>query len=264
MSEIMSYSEYLSIQITKPTPYIFTLGQPPHILYYFGVRHSYDANDPQYPTLRKQWQSFLTHADSRNSLVFIEAGRRLPLRESETEAIQRNGESGLMTYLAHKANIPVDCPEPDSTTEFLSLRKLYQADDILFYYTARVVAQYFRVTNPPPLEEYVRPYIERDKRTFGQEAGHWSWDYFTQRAKLLNAPGFDKSSEKFWRNVANPTIEGTIINEVTRSCSQFRDEHISSEIIKQFRSGKSLFITYGSTHAIMQEPYLRSQLEIRE
>lgn len=262
MSKVMSYDKYLQVQADKHVPYFFSLVQPPHLLYYLGVRHSFNTNDPQYPVIRNHWHNFLNEADANNSLVYIEAGQRITLRENESQAIELNGESGLMIYLAHKANIPVECPEPDKLTEFHALKELFNPDEILFYYTARVVAQYFRLINPPSLEKYVQKYIERDKKIFGQPAAHWSWNHFKELAKQYESPGFDKSSERFWKDISNPTIQGNIINEVTRTSSRLRDEHIANEIIKQFKSGKSLFITYGSSHAVMQEPYIKAQLKI--
>lgn len=259
MAEIMGYEEYLRSP-KKELPYVMQIGQPPHVLTYVGVQHSFDLTHPQFPKIKALWEAFVATVDPTNAVAFTEARVR-QITTSEEDGITHAGESGLVSYLGYKAGIPVACPEPDDQIEYAALLKQFSVDDILFYYTERVVAQYFRTPMTQPVEDYVDRYMARDKQKYGPATEHFTWEYFKKMMPDYGVTSFDPSTAEQWLQLGNPTINGTQSNRVARASSILRDQHIANQIIQKFNSGTSIFAVYGSTHVVMQESYLRTYLE---
>jgi hypothetical protein len=83
--------------------------------------------------------------------------------------------------------------------------------------------------------------------------------------EVIHCSLFDKAfslqDKDFFYHITNPvSADYSIINTVCRKASILRDLHIIDYINKLIKNGKNIFIVYGGTHAIMQEPAMRTLL----
>lgn len=53
----------------------------------------------------------------------------------------------------------------------------------------------------------------------------------------------------------------TVLNQVARATSQYRDAFMVSEIAKALETHKKIFVVFGASHAVMQEPALRELIQ---
>jgi hypothetical protein len=75
---------------------------------------------------------------------------------------------------------------------------------------------------------------------------------------MFNTP-FDPTDKVFLSSILDPRLETSIINRISAfDDSGLRDNYILDEIEKYWKKGLSIFIIYGHSHAVMQEPVLRS------
>lgn len=78
--------------------------------------------------------------------------------------------------------------------------------------------------------------------------------------KTIFDTDFSLEDKNFFFSIINPTKEKSIINKVSRTCSTFRNIHVTMEIEKLWNQGKNIFIVFGAGHLILQEPALRKLL----
>ena len=72
-----------------------------------------------------------------------------------------------------------------------------------------------------------------------------------------NVRTMDINDELFFYNITNPVVTDTIINNVCRQASMLRDQYIIASIDQLIQDGKNIFVVYGATHAVMQEPAIK-------
>jgi hypothetical protein len=105
-------------------------------------------------------------------------------------------------------------------------------------------------------------YAKMDK-----EVSEWEdFDFSLEAMKKVHVEffgiPFDQHDGRFFYNLIDPTQHKTIFNKISRIASEIRDRYIVREIEKYVQDGYSVFVQYGATHAVMQEPLLREVLYI--
>ncbi len=248
---LMSYSDYCAKK-RGPWPYIFSLEQKSQYLCYFGANHSVDPFDQQYVLLEETWNQFLAKTSASNCVVLVEGSlKRLAL--SREESIKECGaEGGFITFLAR--NIPeisIECPEPtqELTDEYLST--FFETDVIVYTRYAQAVLWAIRrhkTDSQLSMEKMLQDYsidVELMQKI---------------HERYFNEP-FNLNDELFFYSITNPALEISIINEVCRKSSIFRDLHCVSYMENLIEAGKNIFTVYGGTHAVMQEPAIRAVWE---
>jgi hypothetical protein len=255
---LMTYQKYNGLK--HSTPYTFTLNLGTNVLYYYGERHSYDPVHTQWDTEKVFWQSFLEKTTSSKRIVFVEGSKRT-VESDEVQAILKDGGMGFITHLANKEGIDTYCPEPDRTFERTELLKQFSKEESQYYYFARVVGQWNRKQEPKQdFEIYMNGFLEKDKKDTGWTNFDFSIEKMQEIHKMLFDTDFDKNNLEFFDTICNPTKTDTVINRVARASVEIRDIHIVREIEKYMRDGYSVYIQFGATHAVMQEPLLRELL----
>lgn len=255
---LMSYDEYHKIR--HNIPYKLLLKSGSNSLYYFGERHSFDPKNEQWIEEKEFWQDFLKNTTNQKRIIFTEGGIR-PVEESEEQSILKHGGMGLATYLASQENIDTYSPEPSEKYERNELEKNFSKEEIQYYYFARIVYQWGLKEEPKPdFEEYVKTYLDSDKK----ESGWYDFDFSLESMKkihnkLFNTP-FNEKDTDFFYNIINPVVLKTVVNKVSRMSSDIRDRYIVSEIKKYISEGYSIFAQYGCSHVVIQEPLLRELL----
>lgn len=251
---LMSYNEYQHKR--HSIPYVYTLETSGNHVYYFGESHSFDPEHPQWLGEKIFWNDFLKNTEGKKRIVFIEGGER-SISENEKEAIINYGGMGLATQLAHKADIRRLSSEPDEKYERSELEKNFTKEEIQYYYFARVVHQWHRKNPRPDFEEYMNRYLEDDKK----ESGWADFDFSLDAMKKIHSDifheEFDMNNVDFFSKASNPTKGISVVNAVSRGSSTIRDTYIVEQISKYVREGYSIYIQFGATHAVIQEPLLR-------
>lgn len=82
-----------------------------------------------------------------------------------------------------------------------------------------------------------------------------------EEVKVLFAKEFGVSlnlnDRKFFYDQVDPSQNNSVFNEISREADVIRDSTIVENILKLWNEGKSIFIVYGSAHAVNQERVLR-------
>ena len=253
----MKYEEYRKVG-KHPLPYYYKISEAHHFLYYFGANHSCDPDNEQYPLIKKFWHDFLNDTRKENCLVLVEGGKR-PLAQSEKEAIQAGSEGRFITHLAHQEDIPTDSPEPSPEVVYKELARGFSKDEIMYYQFAGVVYQWHRRQDKKPFEQYIQSYLERFEKETEWNDFDFSLDYMKDIHQKIFNTTFNKDDVGFFKKIVNPSLDKdlTNINKVAKTTSEIRDEYILRQIETLWHEGKNLFIVYGGSHAVMQEPALR-------
>lgn len=256
---IMTYEEYLRLG-RMPTPYFYFIKHGRQNLYYLGCPHCFNPEDSINSVIKHYWKDFLTQIQGDASLSLVEGGIR-ELRSSEEESILKDGEAGLVTYLSSIQNIECTSPEPGFEHETNTLLNEFSKDEILTYYFIRGVSQWNRLINKPSFEEYSKASLERYKKILNWGEIDFSVEGRVKTFQSLTGREFEATNYKLMTNFCNPTKTDNILNKVSRANSILRDRYIVSAIEKVWDSGKNIFVVYGKTHAIIQEPALKKALE---
>jgi len=242
--------KYQKLHETKyDYPYIYCINSSTNsqTLCFLGTHHIYDPYHPQIGKIKKSWFKFLKKKIDKNNCIVLTEGGIRPIESSEKDAILKHGEAGLMSFLSHKACIRNISPEPDEKFEIKELEKQFSKEQIEYYYFARTVLQWNKLKVKPEFNSYIRRYLDRDKLITGWENFDFSVSNLISIHNKRHDHDFDPTEcERCVYKFSNPSQ-----NPVASASSHIRDEHIVNEIIKLWEAGKSIFIVYGSGHAIV-------------
>ena len=253
---LMSFDKYNTLK--HKVPYLYSVKHREQYLYYFGSNHSRDSKNIQYEILRDFWQDFLKHANRKESVVFVEGGKR-EVCNTEIEAIAKGAEAHYITYLADRECIETFSPEPSEKHRFGELEKHFSKKEIAFYEFARMMLQWSRHHGEKPdFREYVGNSLKNDKTNSGWLDFDFSIEHMLEIQNQLFNRDFDENDASFYYDVTNPTATHSKINELSRfDDSNIRDTYILTKIEEYWKSGKNLFIVYGASHAVRHEPAIK-------
>ncbi len=252
----MTYEEYLKLP-RMPNPYFYFIYKNGMYLYYLGSHHCFDPQNSVIGVIKHYWNDFLSQAKGAPTISFIEGGTRHTYN-SEEECILKSGEAGLITYLSHLNNIECSSPEPSFEYETNELLRGFSKDEILTYYFTRNVSQWNRLVNKPDFEKYTTESLENYKKTLGWDDIDYSVKERIAVFEKLTGHKFIESDYELMTTFDNPMSTDNVVNRVSRASSILRDGYIVSRIKDEWDRGKNIFVIYGKTHAIMQEPVIRS------
>ncbi len=257
LTHIEEYERYKQLGEKKVSPYFYKIIKSNQFLSYIGSKHTFNPNDTQLKVIKKYWNEFLDETKEKNCVVLVEGGDR-PINSDDIEGslIRKEGESSFIAYLAYKSKIKYYSPEPDRKEEIKEMLKVFNREDIIYYYIARVVLQWNKLNPKPDFVEYISRYFKRYKEITGWKDFDFSMENFIRLHNERHKHKFNERDEKCFYHDSNP-----FTSEVCRMCGNIRDEHILNEILKLWEKGKNIFIIFGSGHAIKQERALRSILK---
>jgi hypothetical protein len=255
IKKLISFEKYSKIK--HEIPYLYTIKSNNQKLYYFGERHSRDPQDSQWIQAKEFWLEFIKNTANQKRVVFIE-GSKPSLRETEEKSIRECGGPGFITFLASQHNVDIYCPEPSKSYETSELLKQFQQEEVAYYYFARSMSGWGRMTEPKPkFEDYITRNLKRNKSEVGWTDFDFSIENMKNIHKNIFEKEFDKNDSDFFKSIVSPIKSETIINKIAKSCSNLRNEYILKEIEKCWNMGNSIYIHYGAGHAVMQEPAIR-------
>jgi hypothetical protein len=240
------------------TPYIYEIKNHGKTLFYFGARHTRDPKDPQFETLEKSLTNFISDCSKEKTIILIEGQTSKILLETFSENVEKFGESGAIAFWARQNGVPYFRPEPPLDHEITELLKDYTKEEIYYYYIARVIAQWHRLSIKEEISKYITPYIERYQKTLTWENFDFSLNNIKNIHQKIFGKEFDLNDANFFKIISNPTGTSTTINKVAASCSTIRNYYILDKINDYWQKGLNIFIVYGSGHAVAQEPVIKS------
>lgn len=252
--KLITFEEYSKIR--HNIPYSYVLGSSEQKIYYFGERHSRDPQDTQWRQAKKYWLEFLTNTNNLKRIVFVE-GNKLPIMNTEGEAIKKYGGPGFITFLASQNNVDIHCPEPERAYEISELEKKFPKEEIAYYYFARSTSGWNKMKGPrPQFEKYISQSFKKNKIESKWPDFDFSFENMKNIHKKIFRDEFNHNNPDFFKNIVSPIKSETKINEIARFCSNVRNIYMINEIQKYWDMGYSIYIHYGVGHAVMQEPTL--------
>jgi hypothetical protein len=240
---IMTFEAYRRTE--HPTPYIIQLSVPRGSLLYYGAAHVYDATHPQILDIQRRWAQFKpTYA--------LNEGGTPPVLDTVEETVGRNGEAGLVRWLAKQDAIPVETLDPTNAQLLAASAERFTPEEFKLSSVLRQVSQQNRRSEQfraSDLEAEVSrvPGMEGPPRTVAELE--------TSTTKLL--PMLTN-----WRAVPaewfDPAIDPpTWLNDLARFTSDYRDDFMLQRVITKLEQGHRVFAVVGATHVVMQERAVR-------
>ncbi len=265
LKSIMTAEEYG--RIWHEIPYKFVLRAGGKELHYFGSDHIKDQSSPIFSEIE---ESFLR---ANPEIVFVEgiAGATAEFEErikkmSRNEVIEKFGEPSFTLKLAAENGIDWWCPEPEWETFFEELLGHgFTKDEIFVWYVLRSLNQYNAKVHREGYEKYASGYIERIKRYTNWPDFNYTFEHAMCLGEKIIGNKIDVENMEF--NYVSPVPRAgrekheTVLNRVATASTLIRDRKIVSDIIKVFEKYNKVFIVYGASHAVMQEPALRKFFE---
>lgn len=243
--------------MTKNTiyPYFSLISTGNQCLFFLGTQHTFDPNNTQFKGLKKYWHQFLKKTQNSKKIVFVEGGiRPVDSIKSDKEAITQYGENGLITYFAFQSGIDVISPEPGFENEIMQLND-FSKKEAMYYYFARIVHQWQRIIEKPPLDEYLGGFAKRYEDITNWDDFDFSLDFFAKLHDQLHNHKFNQDKCTCFYDDSNPSK-----NLVAATVSHYRDLYLLAQILKNWYEGKSIFAVYGSGHEEKLRPILHELL----
>ncbi|MBI2475809.1 MAG: hypothetical protein HYV67_01025 [Candidatus Taylorbacteria bacterium] len=246
-SEVLKFAH--SFIIRRRSQYIFC----------FGAMHVYNPKHKQFPAIEKFWRKFLEATKGQKRIVFVEGGKR-PLACSRREAIEKGGEGDFTVWLAERVGVLVDSPEPPRGEERRNLEKQFSREDIELYYFTRYAYQWNRFSKKPPFADYINSFLKQDKHQSRWKKFDFSLENIETIFRKKFSRPFKSDDKNFFYSIINPHYTKTVINKVSKASGEIRDAYITKNIIKQWNSGKSIFLVYGNGHIPALKKYLVNKI----
>lgn len=229
-------------------------------LEYFGADHIFDPSNPQFKNIKGSFQSFLEGKNTSDVVVLVE-GSIPAVTQNIEQDIHNTGERGFIAHLAKEKGIEVACHEPDRALEMKYLLEHFQPEQIEYYYYLRGIRDYFRpgrIQSDTSFEDYSAQLLERHKQMFGKMNEFSDFDFSLENMKKIHknitGEGFDQTK----RLDIDPRRTGSVINNISKASSTFRDFYHVKCIEGYLTEGRSVFIVNGRDHAVVQRPALES------
>lgn len=253
------------------TPYTFQIKNERAALYYFGTHHSASPDDPVFETIHTQLISF------RPDIVFVEGMQSKRVNDeiertvaamSYAEAIERGGEPVYTVKLAMEHGVEWRCPEPEDEDLYAHLvsQRGFSRSHVAAWHLLQLLPQWQRRKE----EVNFKDYTNRFRELFAEKTQWPDFDYSYEYAMGVAAKVIGHQVKLHDREEAceltDPIPWGkshklwTVLNRVCQESSVYRDEEIVRQLGEHLGEGKRVFVVYGASHAVMQEPALHHVL----
>ena len=253
---LLTDEEYLQKFAGKhETPYIYELLRGNQALFYFGVRHSRKPDDPQWSQLADEWGKFIAATGEKRAIMF-EGGQIPTSTEERDEAIRKFGESGALLFIARDAGAELSWPDPTMAQEAEKLQTMFEAAQVAYFFFARSAGAWLRSGTMGTFDEVLtKAATATSARIPGAPADVGA--YSAIHKTIFGHPLESAQQEQLIRASA-PVYHDSVINDIARADSRFRNERIVTEVEKFWNKGYSIFMLFGAAHAVIQEPALRA------
>ena len=261
-----SFEDWDNLFKDKKISYCYEIKGKDQILFYFGANHSRDPKNHQFDKLRKYWKEFLNETSGQNCLVLTEGETKKPT-DNEEQAIIKYSESGLVSLLAKREGIEAKSADAGYAQTTPELLKQFSREEVIYHFFAQMIYIWSRMPlKNPDFENEASRFLNQYKEAVGWTDFDVSLDNMKKIHKKFFNQEFDEAVEdekesSFFYNISNPTKDDTKLNKVARQDTTLRNSYIIQNIKKYWEEKKNLFVVFGSSHPIMQEPALRKLLK---
>lgn len=238
------------------TPYIFEVFGNHRSIVYFGVRHSRDSHDSQWSILKEYWTNFLKD-NAGEKVVLLEGPGGFSLDSfSEEEVIARFGEVGLLAMWARAQNVSYIFADLSMKDEFLQLKGLFEEDLVWYFVFARSAGAWLRGESFGSFQEVIEKAVHATALRIPNASDSLEF-YSSLHKKIFDRELSDRERDILIRAAA-PIYNDSVLNDIARASGRVRNEHIVLQIEKYWREEKSIFVLFGSAHAVIQEKAVKS------
>lgn len=253
---LISFKDYLVTEHNQP--YFYSVQSPRQVLYYFGAKHTKDPTHPQFKLLKEKWQEFLSKTSSTKQVVFFEGAVRIIPEMVLEEVIEKYGESGAIVFWANQLQVVNFHLEPPTEHETKELLKNFSQEEVFYFCMLRKLMSWQRGSEPKDFDEFLKINTKYYHDVLDWEGFNFSFEVIQKVHRDIFGKDFDLSDKDFISKISNPTYNISRINEIARRSSDVRNLAILDHIEKYWREGYNIFVVYGASHAVMQEPAIKS------
>jgi hypothetical protein len=253
-----SYIEVGKIMDSVRLPYIIDLKNGDRQLIAIGASHTYNDNDPQITAIKQAYLQF------KPDITINEGGQITKKFTSEKEAVEQNGEVGLLKYVSDLDHKPLLNGDIEDSLEFKLMLKKYSKEDLLLYYIMErlIIPHLNGAYGNKTIEEL---YTKAIQKWFIQEG-------FPVDKDLQNFEGYkklyqSKMGHPFQLSI-NPDIE--LFDYVNPDCTYcaigrnskiLRDSILLEKISSELKTHHKVMVTFGHGHILAIEPALKKMMK---
>lgn len=269
LSSIMTAEEYSKME--HQTPYVFEIKAGGKEIHYFGADHSGDPDNPIFAKIREEFEG------ANPEIVFVEgisAHRDIDKfnekikQETDEQVIHEMGEPGFTIKLGLEKGIDWVSPEPsDSDLIKHLLEKGFSKEQVFAHSVFCILPQYKLQMNKTGFKNYIQKFIHWFEEATKWEDFDYSYENAIKIGEQIVGRKIDVENESSAIDIIDPIPwedkkeNQTALNRISEVSSAFRDRNVVNKIAEALKTHDRVFVVYGSSHAVMQEPALRKLLE---
>ncbi len=239
---------------TVHPPYVIDLSNENKRLVFVGCEHVYgDTTHQQFAEIERLFD------DLKPQITFNEGGQYTKGFQSKTEAMLKQGESGLLKFCSDKANIQMMNGDLKDSLEFqMMLKKVPREELYLYYVMERIIGPYMMgAYRDKSFDENVKQKIQNwfIKNGFPLAKNEQNLVYIEQLYKKYTGTKFDiKTADIETFDYVNDNCKFCAIG---RQSKEVRDSVLLSKIDAALNQYDRVMVTFGHGHALAVEPALK-------
>ena len=246
-NRLMSWEDY--VLHPRKEPYVLELDKQSGSLVYYGAFHNVDPAHPQFQEIEEKWEEF------QPTLAYCE-GIIWPLEESRTKAIENYGEQGLVTYLAARDGIQIECIDPSLKEQATYLKKYFPPHLIKVYYVLRQAAVNRMLKKDLHDLYYVDQLFRCFRRIKDFSISPTNLNEYERMVSDL-FPSLDDWKKIPYFYFRSPD-SGGFLAAIHQKLNEYRDYVMIRKVSKALKKGKRIFAVVGRSHVVIQEAVLKS------
>lgn len=267
-TDLMSAQQYAELG-GHARPYIYEVADDAVTIHYVGFGHSNDPENAQFKTVEHDYANF------NPDLVVVEGINNLENRQAEMEnllsgnskedIIRQSGETGLAAKLAFDRGIDYVSPEPsfDEEIAFL-LQRGFSQEDIIAAYIARQITGFQRKESRGTFEAEMEAQLRELESAL--KLDHVDLQQALKRIEEITGKPLNLEDKELYRHLSDPIPwpdkdDFGVTNQIAQASSLYRDNYMMQRLKEYKDKYKRIFIVFGASHAVMQEPAIRKMME---
>lgn len=254
---LLSHEKHYQLALSGKlsNPYNFVIGEPPHVLCYFGGKHTTNINHPQFTKIKDWWSKWLKITNKTSRLAVVE-GRLQGKFSNKNEAIKLGGEGGYLSYLADTKQVKIASFEPKRKWIEKQLLTRFDRDEIQFQYLACMAWQCLENYSWESIENCLKNYLNTCAKTSAWSNYDFSLKHMNSLCAKITGKEINQHNSNSWNDLINPFNKRSPLIKISTTELELRDTYIVKKLIKKYQQKISLFVLYSYQHAYRQKPAL--------
>ena len=248
-NRMMTWDDY--VRQPRNNPYVLKMNYRDGSLMYYGAFHKVDPSHPQFEDIEQKWENF------QPTVAYCE-GNIWPLEASRTKAIKNYGEQGLLTWLAARDGIRIECIDPPLADQAMFLKKHFPPHLIKVYYVMRQAAIDRMLKKDISSVSCANRYFRKFNQIEGYNQIPTNLDQYERMVSVL-FPGLDE-----WQTIPysyfHQRDSGGFLVDIHRKLNGYRDQIMLQKVVQALKKGQRVFAIVGRSHVVIQEAALKSLL----